>query len=93
MPASASPAMSRGSAEKTVLLLCQLKLSGAGFSKLAMAMSAPLIRSRNAPALPVRRVYGVSQPSGEQSLQRPVISAVPPSNGKSGPLPLTRSVS
>ena len=67
--------------------------SGAGFSKLAIAMSAPLIRSRIAPALPVRLVYGMSQPNGEQSLQRPVISAVPPSNGKSAPLPLTLSVS
>ena len=32
--------------------------SGAGFSKLAMAMSAPSMRSRTTPALPVRFVYG-----------------------------------
>ena len=50
------------------------------------------MRSRTTPALPVRFVYGVSQPSGEQSLQRPVISAVPPSNGKSAPLLLERQV-
>ena len=43
MPARASPSMRRGSAEKTVPLVCHLGSFGAGFSKLAMAMSAPLI--------------------------------------------------
>ena len=38
--------MSAGSAEKIVPLLCHRKVFGAGFSKLARAMSAPLIRSR-----------------------------------------------
>ena len=61
------------------------KSFGAGFSKLAMATSAPLNRSRTAPALPARFVYGVSQPKGEQFLQVPVMSAVPPLNGKSTP--------
>ncbi len=74
-----------GSAEKFVPEAWKRGLSGAGFSKLAAAMSAPLMRWRTTPALPVRSVYGVSQPSDEQSLQRPVISAVPPSNGKSAP--------
>ncbi len=40
-----------GSAEKIVLLVCQLNRFGAGFSKLAMAMSAPLMSSRIAPAV------------------------------------------
>jgi hypothetical protein len=78
---------------KTVFALCQVKRFGAGFSKFAIAMSAPEMTSRTAPALPVRRVRGRSQPSGEQFLQRDVISAVPPANGKLGPRPLTRSVS
>ena len=73
-------------AEKLVPLEWNVNRLGAGFSKLAIARSAPEISSRTAPALPVRRVYGVSQPNGEQSLQRPVISAVPPSNGKSASL-------
>ena len=84
--------MNFGLAEKTVFLVCHFQLFGAGFSKLATAMSAPLMTARTAPALPVRLVYGRSQPSGEQSLQRPVMSAVPPSNGKSAPLPLERLV-
>ena len=88
MPASASPSMSRGSAEKMVPEAWNRGLSGAGFSKLAIAMSAPSIRSRTTPLLPVRFVYGRSQPKAEQSLQRPVISTVPPSNGKSAPLAL-----
>ena len=80
-----------GSAEKTVPLVCQRTRFGAGFSKLAMARSAPLISSRIAPPLPVRLVTGCSQPNAEQQVW-PVISAVPPSNGKSTPLPLTRTV-
>ena len=84
--------MSAGSAEKIVPLLCHRKVFGAGFSKLARAISAPLIRSRTAPLSPVRRVTGVFQPNEEQQT-RPVISAVPPLNGKSAPLPLTTSCS
>ena len=80
-----------GSAEKTVPEVCQRTRSGAGFSKFAMAMSAPSISLRIAPALPVRLVTGCSQPNPEQQVW-PVISAVPPSNGKSTPLPLTRIV-
>jgi hypothetical protein len=74
-----------GSAEKTVPLVCQLKRFGAGFSRLAMAMSAPVMSSRTAPLFPVRRIVGTSQPNCEQHVW-PVISAVPPSNGKSMPL-------
>ena len=81
--------MSRGSAEKIVPDVWQRGRSGAGFSKLAMARSAPSMsvadrarRCRSASCT------GRSQPNAEQSLQRPVISAVPPSNGKSAPLPL-----
>ena len=91
MPASASPAMNLGSAEKTVPDVWYLGLSGAGFSKLATAMSAPLMSARTAPASPVRCVRGTSQPNDEQQT-RPVMSAVPPSNGKSAPLPLSASV-
>src|SRR3954452_182456 len=87
-PASESPLVSLGFAEKTVPDVWYRKTSGAGFSKFAIAMSAELTRSRTAPALPVLFVYGVSHPSGEQSLQTPVTSAVPPLNGKSAPLPL-----
>ena len=77
--------MCLGLAENTVPLPCHRNASGAGFSKLAMAMSAPETSSRTTPALPVFFVYGRSQPIGEQSLQRPVISTVPPSNGKFAP--------
>ena len=91
MPALTRPSMIPGSAEKTVPLVCQRTRFGAGFSKLAIAMSAPLISSRIAPPLPVRLVTGCSQPNPEQQVW-PVISAVPPSNGKSTPLPLIRTV-
>ena len=60
-----------GSAEKTVPLVWQLGLSGAGFSKLAMAMSAPSMRSRTAPALPVRFVSRQSQPKRRAVLAAP----------------------
>ncbi len=74
-----------GLAEKTVPWSWKRHVLGAGFSKFAIAMSAPWIRSRTAPALPDRCVYGVSQPNGEQLRQRPVMSTVPPLNGKSVP--------
>ena len=92
MPAFFRPSMSRGSAEKLVPEAWKRGLFGAGFSKLAAAMSAPLMRSRTTPASPVRFVYGVSQPSGEQFLQRPVMVAVPPSNGEVGALVLEGQV-
>ena len=84
-PGVLEAAMLAGFAENTVPDGWKRQSSGAGFSKLAIAMSAPFVRARNAPASPVRFVYGVSQPSGEQSLQVPVISAEPPLNGKSVP--------
>ena len=86
------PSMRAGSAEKIVPLRCHVNLFGAGFSKLASAMSAPLMRSRTAPLSPVRRVRGTFQPNEEQQT-RLVISAVPPSNGKSAPLPFLTRVS
>ncbi len=92
MPAAARPSMNLGSAEKFVPEAWKRGLSGAGFSKLAAAMSAPSTRSRTTPLPPVLLVYGVSQPRGEQFLQRPVISAVPPSNGKFAALLLERQV-
>src|SRR3954454_4637948 len=91
MPAFLSPLMYAGLAENTVPLPWNRNASGAGFSKLAMATSAPRIRSRIAPLSPVRRVYGRSQPNGEQSAQIPVMSAVPPSNGKLTPFALIAS--
>ena len=69
-PASTSPLMYLGLAEKTVPLPWKRKAFGAGFSKLAIAMSAPLMRSRTAPVLPVRFVYGRSQP-----IRRAVLAA------------------
>ena len=84
-PASWSAAMLAGLAENTVPDGWNRQLFGAGFSKLAIATSAPLNRSRTAPAWPARFVYGVSQPKGEQFLQVPVMSAKPPLNGKSVP--------
>ena len=52
--------MNRGSAEKLVPEAWKRGLFGAGFSKLATAMSALSMRSRTTPLLPVRFVYGVS---------------------------------
>ena len=83
--------MMSGSAVKTVPLVCHRNRFGAGFSKFAIAMSAPEMRSRTAPSLPVLRVLGTGQPKPEQQ-EWPVISAVPPSNGKSTPRPRTRTV-
>ena len=61
--------------------------SGAGFSKLAIAMSAPEMRWRNAPASPVRTVRGRSQPNEEQQY-RLVISARPAVEREVGALAL-----
>ena len=86
IPASFTPAMSRGSAEKTVPCVWYFGASGAGFSKFATAMFARDRRWRTAPVLPVRLAMTVGQPRAEQQ-RCPVMSAVPPSNGKSTPLP------
>jgi hypothetical protein len=74
-----------------VPLVCQRNVFGAGASKLAIARSAFVIRSRIAPLLPVRRTVGTSQPNCEQQVV-PVTSAVPPSKGKSSPFPVTAMV-
>ena len=44
------------------------ELFGAGFSKLAIARSAPLDQVAHRPALPVRSVCGSSQPNAEQQV-------------------------
>ena len=54
-----------GAEDRAVLV--EPEASGAGFSKLAIARSAPVRRSRTAPASPVRSVRGRSQPNAEQS--------------------------
>jgi hypothetical protein len=58
--------MRAGSAEKTVPDVWYLKFSIAGFSKLAIAISAPVRSSRIAPTFPVRSTRGSSQPNDEQ---------------------------
>ena len=55
MPALTSPSMSVGSAVKTVPDVCQRNRSGAGFSKFAIAMSAP--------SMSVPHGAGVARPS------------------------------
>jgi hypothetical protein len=58
--------MRAGSALNTVPLVWNRKAFGAGFSKFAIARSAPWSSARMAPPLPVRFVRGNSQPNDEQ---------------------------
>jgi hypothetical protein len=69
-PWRASRSATRGSIEKTVPLLCCLKPLIIGHSKSVSVRSAPCIRSRTAPSLPVRAGLTTGQPLPSGPLNR-----------------------